>query len=187
MVALLWDAGRVAEAIELESLWNELGLQVPFSLFCAYPSRSVVGDDQAHALHEVCHLHSAIVGQTAPPSAREFDRETHAPRAARRFVAEQLEQWGRDELVDDAAVVVTELATNAVVHATSEFTVSMSLSEGCVRIAVRDASAVLPTLRELGSTNATSGRGIALVAAIASQWGAEQMADGKIVWAKLGA
>jgi hypothetical protein len=37
MVSLLWDAGLIDAAVELEVLWNELGVQYPFSLLCAYP------------------------------------------------------------------------------------------------------------------------------------------------------
>src|SRR5688572_10138413 len=68
MVAWLWDVGNVTGAIELERLWNDLGARVPFSLFCAYPSRIASDPHAAHALAEVCHLHSNIVG-TAPASA----------------------------------------------------------------------------------------------------------------------
>jgi hypothetical protein len=38
MVALLWDRGDVAGVLELESLWNALGVEVAFSLLCAYPA-----------------------------------------------------------------------------------------------------------------------------------------------------
>ncbi len=60
MVALLWDAGQVSAAIELEALWNELGALLSFSLVCGYPVQSVSGDGHADALHQVCGLHSAI-------------------------------------------------------------------------------------------------------------------------------
>lgn len=43
MVSLLWDAGHVLTAIELEELWNELRRDLPFSLLCAYHSESVRG------------------------------------------------------------------------------------------------------------------------------------------------
>src|SRR3954471_8040608 len=45
MVALLWEAGDVTSAIELEALWNELATHVPFSLYCAYRSESVNGHE----------------------------------------------------------------------------------------------------------------------------------------------
>lgn len=65
MVALLLDAGHVNAAIELEALWNELASQLNFSLFCAYPTLAVAGDEQHDAFTEVCRMHSAVVGQAA--------------------------------------------------------------------------------------------------------------------------
>lgn len=61
MVALLWDAGDVLAAIELERLWNELGRKLQFSLFCSYPVACVSRSEHAEALHEVCHLHSCVL------------------------------------------------------------------------------------------------------------------------------
>jgi anti-sigma regulatory factor (Ser/Thr protein kinase) len=192
MVALLWDEGQVAAAIELEALWNELGLQVPFSLFCAYPTQSVSGQSQNDSLREVCHLHSAVVG--SPPlrsdldaadldESRQFVRALRAPRAARQFVVETLRGWGCERLVADAAVVVTELATNSVVHAHSDFVVTLSSRAGGVRISVRDTSGAPPVRANLAEAR-LSGRGVALVEAIASRWGTDLDSGGKVVWAE---
>jgi hypothetical protein len=179
MVALLWDAGQVAAAIELESLWNRLGLQLPFSLFCAYSSQSVAGDANLDAVNQICHLHSAVETTCC------FTSGPHAPRAARRFVVETLLQWGRDESLDDAALVVSELAANAVLHAHSDFSVAVSTQGDRVRIAVSDASSAGPVLRDSVSTTAPSGRGVALVAALAQDWGCDVKGkDGKVVWAE---
>lgn len=179
MVALLWDAGQVAAAIELESLWNRLGLQLPFSLFCAYSSQSVAGDAHVDAVHQICHLHSAVEATCS------FTNGPHAPRAARRFVVETLLQWGRDESLDDAALVVSELAANAVLHAHSAFTVAVSSRGDRVRIAVSDASSAGPVLHASVSTTAPSGRGVALVAALAQNWGCDVRGEsGKVVWAE---
>ncbi len=60
MVALLWDAGDVLAAIELECLWNDLRRELPFSLFCAYRAASVAGSELTTALHDVCSLHSTV-------------------------------------------------------------------------------------------------------------------------------
>lgn len=64
MVALLWDAGQVNAALELEALWNDLGRQLPFTLFCAYPRKSVA-DGDLDAFAQVCGLHTSVV-PTAP-------------------------------------------------------------------------------------------------------------------------
>ncbi|MDX6287122.1 MAG: hypothetical protein QOG53_2607 [Frankiales bacterium] len=196
MVALLWEAGQVVAALELEGLWNELGKRLAFSLYCGYPSHSVAGDGHRDALHEVCRLHSSVVGQFpvvpgqpdpaghADEVTRSFLATVDAPRAARLFVVEALRGGDAQALADDAAVVVTELATNAVVHARSEFTVTVSASRGAALISVRDASPV-----ELIVGNAPllaiSGRGLGLVDAVANRWGADLLDDGKVVWAEL--
>jgi hypothetical protein len=62
MVALLWDAGLVSSAIEVEAMWNELGAQYPFSLLCAYPADSVRDEVFQDAVAEVCRSHSAVFG-----------------------------------------------------------------------------------------------------------------------------
>ncbi|PZS36884.1 MAG: hypothetical protein DLM58_00770 [Pseudonocardiales bacterium] len=196
MVALLWDAGHVYAAIELESLWNELGRQLTFTLMCAYPAQSVSGDDHLAALADLCELHSAVVGEhressaaagspgVAAATARAFDRSYDSPRAARRFVLDALRQWGHYPLLDDAGLIVTELATNAVLHARTEYTVHVSSSAHAIRIAVRDSSPTPPSRRD-ASLVATSGRGLGIVAALADQWNVESVTAGKSVWAEL--
>jgi hypothetical protein len=67
MVSLLWDGNQVSAAIELEAMWNELGSQYPFSLYCGYPTRSVSGPTHRDALAQVCHLHTTAVGTPGEP------------------------------------------------------------------------------------------------------------------------
>ena len=197
MVALLWDSGQVAEAIELEGLWNEIGRELPFSLYCAYQAQSVVDDVQAASFRHVCHLHSAVVGDPATNTstkaaavvaraedARSFRCDPRSSGLARRFVADRLNAWGRQAFVDDASIVVAELATNAVVHATSEFIVSLSFHRDTVRVSVRDASSALPAMKD-PTPHSISGRGLVLVSAVTQRWGTELLADGKVVWAEL--
>jgi anti-sigma regulatory factor (Ser/Thr protein kinase) len=196
MVALLWDAGDVLAAIELEKLWNELGHELEFSLLCGYHSEAVQGDEHAEAWRQVCHLHSSVLHAPAPddPDARysrdteasaQFPAERDAPHRARHFVADTLRRWGyAGTLVDDAQLLVTELATNAVVHARSTFSVVARAKESGICVSVRDASPVEPTLRDHSPT-APSGRGLHLVAALSANWGVEVTADGKTVWAEL--
>jgi hypothetical protein len=190
MVALLWEAGHVNAAIELEGLWNELGQRLPFSLWCGYRARTVALDRYSDALAEVCSLHSALIGD--PPAvpaarfapgqeseaARSFEMTYGAPRAARHFVVETLRSWGYRALVDDAAIVATELAANAVVHARSAFSIAVTRSADTVRISVRDGSPDAPLAP-------SRGHGLGLVAAVARRWASDPLADGKIVWAEM--
>lgn len=61
MVALLWERGLREEAIALEQLWNTLGTEHSFSLFCAYPIREFCGTDAARAFREVCASHGRVL------------------------------------------------------------------------------------------------------------------------------
>ena len=152
IVALMWAGGQVTAALDLEGLWNELGRQTDFSLYCAYPRAAVEGEGAAWALGEVCRQHSGVVGTPVGPPPREVARTFlpigYGPTEARRFVTSALASWGRPDLVDDAAVIVAELATNAVLHARTAFTVTVSRpAGGTIRISVQDASGDLPRPR----------------------------------------
>jgi anti-sigma regulatory factor (Ser/Thr protein kinase) len=185
MVSLLWDAGQVLTAIELEKLWNELRRALRFSLLCAYRSESVSGSEHAESLAQVCHLHSSVLRSTESEVSGRFPAEHDAPGEARRLVAHALGRWGHSgALSDDAQLVVTELATNAVLHAGSEFSVLARAEDTGVWISVQDSSPLAPTVRDEGLLG-TSGRGLRLVAAVAVDWGVELTAEGKTVWAKL--
>lgn len=81
----------------------------------------------------------------------------------------------------DVALVISELATNAVLHAGGELDVSVAWSGPVVRIAVCDASAARPEpLDPEGSS--VGGRGLRIVELLADDWGVEELDDGKAVW-----
>jgi anti-sigma regulatory factor (Ser/Thr protein kinase) len=79
---------------------------------------------------------------------------------------------------------VSELATNAIVHARSPFSIQLQRRSRGVRLAVADGSPIRPTLHDGGPLGA-SGRGLRLVDALAASWGVELRSDGKVVWAEL--
>lgn len=119
-------------------------------------------------------------------SVREtFDRELSSSRAARRFMAETLATWHCDELLDSVNLLVSELVTNAVVHAGSEAEVAVVLTPDVLRVEVADSGGGTPTKKHAEAW-ATSGRGMALVDAVSSSWGVESRpGGGKIVWFEL--
>jgi anti-sigma regulatory factor (Ser/Thr protein kinase) len=186
MVALLWEAGDVLGAIDLETLWNELAAEVGFSLYCAYRDESVSAHEDADALRQVCHLHSAVVPSPLLETTWRFAADAAAPGEARRVLADALRRAGRGgKLLDVAQIVVTELAANAVMHARSSFLVSLRGERGeAVRIAVRDRSHLMPAMR-MDPAPTPSGRGLHLVAVLSRRWGVDVTADGKVVWAEL--
>ncbi|MEH3076944.1 MAG: ATP-binding protein [Quadrisphaera sp.] len=120
-------------------------------------------------------VRSALATTTYPP-------EVASVRAARRFVVEVLSSSGLAPLADDAGLVVSELAANAVLHARSPFDVLVHRLEVGVRVSVRDASPTMPVL-VAPSASAMSGRGLALVERLVARWGAgPSRGAGKSVW-----
>lgn len=199
MVALLWEGGDVLGAIELETLWNELGRELSFSLFCAYRSAAVTGSEHAGAVHQICHLHSAVLqpaAESAPDAEEgggvecrveaEFPAEASAPGRARRLLTTTLREWGLDDdLVDDAALVVSELASNAVIHAASPFSISARVRSGGLRVSVEDrrrSAMALPEQELLPQPL----HGLGVIDLISSDWGVKPTKAGKLVWVELG-
>jgi anti-sigma regulatory factor (Ser/Thr protein kinase) len=119
----------------------------------------------------------------ANEARRSFPRSVESPAAARRFIAATLRDWGYEQLVIDASAVVSELATNSVVHARSPFSVTLSRHDDRLRLTVGDASETLPVLR-VADRPLASGHGLVLVRALSTRWGTEPTGEGKIVWAE---
>jgi anti-sigma regulatory factor (Ser/Thr protein kinase) len=80
-----------------------------------------------------------------------------------------------------AALLTSELATNAVRHARSPFEVRVEVLDCCLRVAVEDDDPRPPARREASLAD-TNGRGIMLVDTLADAWGMERAGDGKRVW-----
>ncbi len=192
MVAMLWDAGLVNAAVQLETRWNELGREYAFSLFCGYPARAVTQGDRLDAFAEVCRLHGEFADHLPDAAASgatcTFAFSRHAPAAARHFAVGTLRRWAAADLADDVALVVTELAANAVVHARSGFTVALSARGDTLRISVRDASPLPdPRAGRPGpALPAAPLHGLGAVDALATRWGVEPLGEaGKKVWVDL--
>jgi anti-sigma regulatory factor (Ser/Thr protein kinase) len=100
---------------------------------------------------------------------------------ARQFVAVTLRAWGLDEAVEDAELLVSELVTNAILHARSPATVRIDHTPPRLRVAVCDSSPSPPRVRDYGP-DAVTGRGMLLVDRIARRWGVEMNGNGKCVW-----
>ncbi|MFE3904460.1 ATP-binding protein [Streptomyces sp. NPDC059153] len=102
----------------------------------------------------------------------------------RRIVSAQLRYWHLDPLIDHAALGVTELLTNVHRHAQPDksCTVEIELLLERLMVSVHDHDPRLPTVRE-ASASSTSGRGLALIAAVSESWGVcPRGGAGKVVW-----
>ena len=130
--------------------------------------------------------HSGHRPDRRPPRAamkqRRFPNTPASVGAARRFTAHVLD--GVDTAVVDVVVLmVSELATNSVRHAASEFTVAIDRRPDEIRIKVTDQGSGRPTLQTPASTE-PSGRGLRIVQAFADSWGITEASNdpGKTVW-----
>lgn len=111
---------------------------------------------------------------------------SHGPGAARRVISALLPAWGLSDLRDDAELVVSELVTNAFLHApgTDSFELELVRRGEGVRIALADGASVRPVIADLNHDQ-PGGRGMAIIASLASAWGAEDHHGGKRVWVDL--
>jgi anti-sigma regulatory factor (Ser/Thr protein kinase) len=104
---------------------------------------------------------------------------------ARRWVRSRLAHADAD--VDTATLLVSEVVTNAILHARTTVTLSVEVVGEVVRIAVRDGSPVRPRIHSFTATSAT-GRGLRLLDRLAKRWGVDPdpASGGKVVWFEVG-
>lgn len=103
---------------------------------------------------------------------------------ARRVLISSLEAWGlagNEQLMDDAALIVSELTTNAVRFGSEAVELSLELRDDVLEISVSDNSPMLPVVRHPDADD-LSGRGLPILAALSESWGYEISGDRKRVW-----
>ena len=113
---------------------------------------------------------------------RAFPAELGSVAAARRFVRDALRDLDDDDCYA-VTLVVSELATNALLHAGTNFEVTLR-HDDALRIAVIDHDPTPPVRRHAGPSD-TSGRGLHLVEQLCLRWGVDPVDDGKCVWCEL--
>ena len=113
-----------------------------------------------------------------------FDSSAESVAQARRLVQRQLDDWGQSDLSDDARLVVSELLTNAALHAKPPIKLRLARLPTGVRLEVSDGSPELP-LKVHAGTDVMTGRGWSLVEALCDSWGVQSAGQGKVVWATL--
>ena len=104
----------------------------------------------------------------------------------RRFAVETSRTAAPAVDVDTVALLVSEVATNALVHGAGRVRVRVRPTTAGLRVEVHDEDSSLPSRRQATPLD-EGGRGIALVDALSSGWGAERTADGKTVWFEVAA
>ena len=113
----------------------------------------------------------------------QFEPQPSEARSARRFVTEAVGS-DRRPIPEFLPLLTSELASNAVVHARTPFTVSVIFDANQVRVEVRDGNPQLPVPAEPDIETVT-GRGLLLISELADRWGVEGLPTGKLVWIEL--
>jgi anti-sigma regulatory factor (Ser/Thr protein kinase) len=105
--------------------------------------------------------------------------------AARRFARDQLR--GSDCDTETAALLVSEVVTNAVLHGRSDVLLVVEDRGASAYVSVSDTSPMPPRVHNFAVESAT-GRGLRLVDQLAQRWGVERAASGqgKVVWFEVG-
>jgi anti-sigma regulatory factor (Ser/Thr protein kinase) len=102
---------------------------------------------------------------------------------ARREAERVLHAWDLGELADVAALLLSELLTNVLIHVGpgARHQLSARLDRGRLRVEVRDFCPRLPVARG-GGLDDEFGRGLALIGCLAQSWGWDALPNGKAVW-----
>jgi DNA-binding NarL/FixJ family response regulator len=124
---------------------------------------------------------AALVTGAAERVSAHLPAETKAARTARAVVRDALPSVDRD-LLQSVELLVSELVTNAVLHASSAPRLDVVVSRARIRVEVFDDDAAPPEPRRPGSDGGTGGWGLQLLDRLASRWGTDAQAGGKVVW-----
>lgn len=126
MVSLLWGQGNPTAAVELETLWNELGQRYPFTLFCGYALRDCAADPGDGVFEQVCAAHTRVI--PAEGSWATFSQEQRAAVALLQRKALALEM----RLARDAEIQRSLAQMAAIVESSDDAIIGKSL-EGIIR------------------------------------------------------
>jgi anti-anti-sigma regulatory factor len=187
---------KVALAV-FRGIWQRAAVwpAVPV-LLCAAPpalaaSLARTGTDKI--LPVLADLPAALAAATGPATVARIDREfmpsVTAPAEARNMITEVCWAWRLPEQVGPATVIISELVTNAVTHATGTVRVTAVLRHPYLHLVVRDGDPAPPRPQPVPVVTAgrlaTSGRGLHVLEAAAQGWGYLCHGTGKVVWARL--
>lgn len=131
-------------------------------------------------------MNPAAGGYPAPVELQtDLPATPEAAGRARGMVRDLLTKSGVTAVLDDALLVVSELATNAVRYGSSPISLHLALDDEHLLIAVQDGHpSDLPYPKVLTQTE-PDGRGMHLVSAMASRWGWDRTVHSKVVWAEI--
>ncbi len=170
---LFFDQGQEFDAmqrLELARVGEELGTKLRRAQRADASPPTDASEDRVHAGATVA-VHAMAADPVAVSESRRFLRRT-------------LESWGIDDDTTDKAVLcLSELVTNALIHARTGCVVRAVLEQGALTITVRDAGSPEPASTvPLDDPLQVHGRGLRLVDSLVTRWGSERDAEGTTVW-----
>lgn len=127
-----------------------------------------------------------LVANSLDVATLDLEHDASSVRRARRFTEQQMGDWDLANLVENAVLIVSELVTNAITHGESRCRVVLRRGIGSIRVEVADHGAGSPEPQP-HSTVSPGGRGLMIVATLATAWGIAPSPYGKMVWAELAA
>lgn len=121
--------------------------------------------------------------------AAEYPCDALSPGRARQFCAEQISAMlgdcgARDTIIEDATIIVSELVTNSVNAGCRVVRVALTIHRDRLQLCVYDDAPGQPRMERPGPED-VHGRGLAITAALADDWGVDPAPSGKQVWAEL--
>jgi CheY-like chemotaxis protein len=146
-----------------------------------YLGKDLAPTDLAAAINDVTRLVDRLEAVLAKASEH-LPADLRSAGEARDLVRTTLDGWTDGDRIDDIVLCVSELVTNAVVHASSSPRILVHVRPAVIHVEVSDASDVLPTPR-VAELNDTSGRGMSILTGFSDRWGSlRRSGGGKTVW-----
>jgi CheY-like chemotaxis protein len=179
---LLQEASPDSRIVMLSAFPREA--QAPAALAAgaaAYVEKTAAVDDLVDELLTGAGLLDVAVQALSERAREDFTADPKSVSAARRFVAGTLAQWDQGGLADTITLLLSELVTNAIVHAEAAPAVRVRLLRDRVHVEVADTRPETVQAQHPAETE-TSGRGLSLVEALATSWGSVALPGGKVVW-----
>lgn len=146
-----------------------------------YLGKDLAPTDLAAAINDVTRLVDRLEAVLAKASEH-LPADLRSAGEARDLVRTTLDGWTDGDRIDDIVLCVSELVTNAVVHASSSPRILVHVRPAVIHVEVSDASDVLPAPR-VAELNDTSGRGMSILTGFSDRWGSlRRSGGGKTVW-----
>ena len=147
----------------------------------AYIGKDLAPTDLPAAITDVTRVAEGLEAIFARASER-LPAHLRSAGEARNLVRSTLDGWTDGDRIDDIVLCVSELVTNAVVHASSSPRIVVHVRPAVIHVEVSDASDVMPVPREAAPAD-TSGRGMSILSGFSDRWGSlRRSGGGKTVW-----